>query len=724
MTPLRALPPLAASAALLALPAQAPAADDCLPGADGLLRGGRAGGADARSGSPRARPRPGVRLPGKRDVLENDGTIKKWFLEAYGGGRAGQVRFIRDHYEEGPGFSMGAVFRDFRDIVGARALQRLGWRPFDGTTEDFRWFEWALLEADGRIKRGFYGQEGYVAFTKLVERRLGARGRLADGGTISMATVFNNASAVLGGDLALGRLLRWRPFRGTREDLAWYAGTLVVAGGRADGRFAGRRGHVAFARAVEERLGGRGELAAGKRVSMMMIFKNAAAALGGDEAVRRLLGWRPFRGSPEDLEWYAGALLGADGTVGRDFAGQEGCVAFTRLVETRLRGGAKVNVMTVVHNAAAVLGGDEEVGRLLGWRPFNGTTEEFEWYAGTLLAEDGTVKEGFAGQRGYAAFAGLLERRLGERGELADGKRVNMLRVFDNAVALLGGHGPLRRQLKWRPYDGTLGRFRAERGALLARGADGELVHKGMAGQAGRAMVGRGGGPSAGMSRTRQEVLAVLDKDELEDELGWPPFPGTPLDLVKLAEIVLGTPAGDPALVNAALRRVDAALRAPGGPVAAKAFLEKHGSQEGQADLHDLLGGLLQSRPRNMEGTHARVSALLGGADAMRAAGLGAWTSFNGTSGEQRALVALFARLRATDPGRLMGEDGLALVAGELGWGRQRTRDVVSSQRRLLLAGDDRPLGRSLGWPSPRARAQDAGKAKDAFDLGEQPWRR
>ena len=330
-----------------------------------------------------------------------------------------------------------------------------------------------LFNPDGSIKRQYIGQTaGYPLFAD----------EYFDG---KMQQIFINVSAVLSKKEM--ELLGWQQFLGTTEEFRQLRGKLFNPDGSIKRQYIGQtEGYPLFA---DEYFDGK----------MDKTFQNVSAVLSKKEM--ELLGWQQFQGSTEEFHQLRGKLFNPDGSIKRQYIGQtEGYPLFA---DEYFDG----KMQQIFINVSAVLSKQEM--RRLGWKQFQGSTEEFRQLRGKLFNPDGSIKRQYIGQaEGYPLFAD----------EHFDGK---MQQIFINVSAVLSKKE--MELLGWQQFQGSTEEFRQMRGKLF--NSDGSIKRQ-YIGQAEGYLLFADEYFDGKMQKTFHNVSAVLSKQEME-QLGWQQFQGT-----------------------------------------------------------------------------------------------------------------------------------------------------------------------------------------------------
>ena len=114
-------------------------------------------------------------------------------------GQEGYALFTEEHYAG----AMQKAFQNVSAVLNKYEFNKLGWRDFHGSVDEFRDLKGKILDKRGVLRKKYMRLEGYVLFAE--EHYAGA-----------MQKAFMNVSAVLGGSANMKNLgLDWKCFFGT-----------------------------------------------------------------------------------------------------------------------------------------------------------------------------------------------------------------------------------------------------------------------------------------------------------------------------------------------------------------------------------------------------------------------------------------------------------------------------------------------------------------------------
>ena len=487
---------------------------------------------------------------------------------------------------------------------------------FQGSAKNQIEFEIRSLGVERFIKE-YREQKGYV--------------QLSENLTVRMEYAYKLVSKFLAKS-QMSRL-KWQMFRGKTEEFVELRGKLLNESGELRKEYLGMKGYAAFADKHYQ-----GE--------MLKTFLNVSAVLEKREMNR--LGWQAFQGKTEEFFQLKDILFNEKGELKGEYRDMKSYVAFA---DKYYQG----NMTKTFHNVSAVSETRER--NRLGWQQFQGKTEDFFELRGKLLNDSGEPKKEYSGIKGYAVFA---DKHF--QGE--------MQKTFYNVSAVLGGKKEMNR-LGWQQFQGKTEDFFELRNKLLKE--SGELKEeyigiKGYAVFADKHFQGE-------MQKTFHNVSVVLTKREM-NRLGWQQFQGKTEDFFELR--------------NKLLKESGELKEEYIGIKGYAVFADKHFQGEMQKTFHNVsavLGGKkemnrlgwqqfqgttdgffeLRGKLLNESGelkeeyigikgyaafadkhfqgemlkTFINVSAVLGGAKAMKELGLG-WKLFRGTTDQYRELKELF----------------------------------------------------------------------------------
>ena len=398
-------------------------------------------------------------------LFNPDGSIKRRYI-----GQMEGYPLFADEYFDG---KMQKTFLNVSAALSRQEMRRLGWQAYTGSTEDFRQLRGKLFNPDESIKQEYIGQtEGYPLFAD----------KYFDG---KMQKTLQNVSAVLSKQEM--EQLGWKQFQGSTEEFRQLRGKLFNPDGSIKQQYIGQaEGYPLFADRYFKK-------------QMSRTFINVSAVLSKQEM--ELLGWKQFHGSTEEFRQLRGKLFNPDGSIKQQYIGQaEGYPLFA---DEYFDG----KMLKTLQNVSAALSKQEM--RRLGWKQFQGTTEEFRQLRGKLFNPDGSIKQQYIGQaEGYLLFAD----------EYFDGK---MQKTFQNVSAVLSKQE--MKQLGWQQFHGSTEEFRQMRGKLF--NPDGSIKQQ-YIGQAEGYPLFAEQYFDGKMDKTFLNVSAVSTREEME-LLGWKGFIGT-----------------------------------------------------------------------------------------------------------------------------------------------------------------------------------------------------
>ena len=332
----------------------------------------------------------------------------------------------------------------------------------------------------------YKGWEGYVRFVEELE------------GTKSMDYVFSEVSKVLGRVKMKG--LKWQRFRGRPldfKDLKKILSLDVIK------KYKGSDGYAQFA---EEYFEG----------DMEKAYKNVSAVLGGGSRLMKQLDWQGYQGQVSDFNKLREKILNEDGSIKKEYKGNDGYALFT---EEYFKG----DMQKAYQNVSSVLGGGSRLMKQLDWQVYHGQASDFKKLRNEILNEDGSIREKYKGSDGYALFA---EKYF--KGE--------MKKAYQNVSAVLGGGSRLMKQLDWQGYKGQVSDFNKLREKVLNE--DGSIKEE-YTGSDGYVKFAKEHFESD-MQKAYEKVSSVLGGgSRLMKQLDWQQYHGQVSDFNKLREKIL-----------------------------------------------------------------------------------------------------------------------------------------------------------------------------------------
>ena len=189
--------------------------------------------------------------------------------------------------------------------------------------------------------------------------------------------------------------------------------------------------------------------------NMEDLFELASEALGNRF---KRLGWKRYRGTPEQMREERGQILEATGELKAGYIGMGGYGKYAM----DHHGG---DMFKAFEDVVIALGWP--VIRKLNWRQYHGIPEQMREERGQILNEHGRPKAEYLGMEGYRKYA-------------TDHHGGDMFKAYQNVVAVL--EQTADKELDWRRYHGTLEQMREERGQILNEHGKPKAEYLGMEG--------------------------------------------------------------------------------------------------------------------------------------------------------------------------------------------------------------------------------------------------
>ena len=375
--------------------------------------------------------------------------------------------------------------------------------------------------------------------------------------------------------------------------------------------------------------------------SMDYVWHEVSRILGKSEMKR--LGWQIIHGTLKEFNDLKYNILEDDYNLLIDlFSGMDGYALFA--IE-KYSG----NMQKTFMNVSALLGRSEM--KRTGWQQFHGTAEEYykqkQEILNYLLNKDGSINDVYQNMDGYALFAKKYYSG-------------DMEKTFINVSAILS-ESEMKRT-GWQQFQGTAEEYYKQKQEILnyLLNKDGSIkdVYQNMDGYALFAKKYYSGN----MQKAFTNVSAILSESEMK-RTGWQQFQGT---AEEFEDLKYNTLQGDYNLLKDDYSDMDGCVR----------FAEEWYSG-------------------NMQKAFKNVSAMLGGAQAMKELGV-EWIQFQGTTAQFKSLKALFNKHKS-DLTELQGVKGQEKVAREIFKGNTRTayRNVSVLREELLGSWD---AFKELNW--------------------------
>ena len=436
------------------------------------------------------------------------------FIERYKGQHTGYPAFAKE-YADG---NMEKAYKKLSAVLDQSHFKELGWKIFQGNVEEFEALSGKLLKEDGSLKEDYIGQKGYFQFAKdhtemfirrsEVNNLAGTNGNpVSQSGNILIIKLFNNVSAVLGQDKF--KKLGWRKLQGSVEEFETLSGKLLKEDGSLKEEYIGQQGYLQFAK---EHYDG----------DMHQAFVKLSLIL--DEEIFAKLNWKLFKGKAREFEELSGTLLKENGSLKKEYIGQQGYLQFAK---EHYDGDMNTAFVTVSSTL------DNDKFKKLDWQQFHGSAMDFEtlskWrsqrfpvhtlkrireLSAKLLNADASLKEEYIGQQGYLQFAkknynGDMEKTF-----------IIVSSVLDKDKF---------KELDWLKFYGSTEEFEV----LSAKLLNDNFIEKEYLSPEGYLQFAREhyGGD---MNKAFINVSAVLDKDRFKN-LGWRYFQGSAEEFEELS---------------------------------------------------------------------------------------------------------------------------------------------------------------------------------------------
>ena len=203
-------------------------------------------------------------------ILNKDGSIKEEYK-----GMDGYAKFAKEHFEG----NMEKVYQNVSAVLGggSRLMKQLDWQGYQGRVSDFNKLREKILNKDGSIKEEYKGSDGYAQFAE-------------DYFEGDMKKVYQNVSAVLGGDSRLMKQLDWQGYQGQVSEFNKLREKILKEDGSIREEYKGSDGYALFAEKYF-------------KDDMQKAYKNVSAVLGGVLEMRKLkLGWKSFEGTTDQFK--------------------------------------------------------------------------------------------------------------------------------------------------------------------------------------------------------------------------------------------------------------------------------------------------------------------------------------------------------------------------------------------------------------------------------------
>ena len=316
----------------------------------------------------------------------------------------------------------------------------------------------------------YEGQQGYREF---VEEHFNS--------SFPMNKVWVFASAAL--PKGKMKLLGWQRYAGTAEAFKQERRRLLDENQEIKEEYQGMEGYVLYANKYYKK-------------DMRKAYLNASAVLSS-RSERKNWSWQAYTGFTTEYREERRRLLNKNGMVKEEYQGPEGHIRYA----DKYYGGAMNKAFS---NVSAVLSALEK--KLLHWRAYQGTTEEYMKDRSRILNEKGMIKEEFRGPEGYILYASKYYKK-------------DMRKTFSNISAVLTRVE--KAYLGWKDYRGLATEYIEERRRLLDEKGRLKAEYRGPEGQVRYADEYHGGD----MFKAFNNASTVLSEVE-KAHWGWQTYKG------------------------------------------------------------------------------------------------------------------------------------------------------------------------------------------------------
>lgn len=336
----------------------------------------------------------------RKQILNDRGHLKTEYL-----GRAGYSRYATDYH----GGRMNKAYESVLVILGSKAFNRLGWRKYQGSSEEFQTERSQILENNSYLKIEYLDMGGYIKYAEDYHEG-------------DMLQAYEGVRVALGRTV-IDRELGWRQYYDSSKRFQKESRWILDANDEPREEYRGMNGYSEYATAYY-------------KGNMELSYRNVLAILGQD-AVDRELAWRRYEGFSGQFQKEKNRILDTSNYPKDKYLGMNGYISYAK----QYYGG---DMRRAYQNIWSVFGspGMEFLG--FNWIKFYGTALECQNLLQFFRENAITEFEGVEGQRKVAQIIFEEDNRYTDEDRLRNiyGK------VFNLAEVLLGSKEAFR-NLNW-----------------------------------------------------------------------------------------------------------------------------------------------------------------------------------------------------------------------------------------------------------------------------------
>ena len=418
----------------------------------------------------------------KEQILDEDGQPKSEYL-----GMDGYDRYTTAHNKG----DMQKAFTNVLAVLDRTVFKGLGWKKYNGTTEQLPKERENILGENNRPKAKYLGMDGYRRYA------VDHHGR-------DMQKAFENVLAVL--DRTVFKELGWQRYEGFLEQMQKERKQILDADGEPKTKYLGMDGYIKYTEDYYKEEQKIGDEIYYKR-DMSRAFQNVLAVLG--QTVINRLSWKRYNGFYEQAQKEREQILDATGQPKMEYLDIDG---YSRYAIDYHAG----DMHQAFQDVLAVL--DRTVFKRLGWRQYRGSFKQMLKERGQILTVTGRPKSEYLGMDGHIKYAEDYYKK-----KMKVGDEVyytgDMQQAYENVLVVLGQI--VFETLGWQQHHASSKKMQKEREQILDDTGKSKSEYLGMAGYSRYATDHYGGD----MRRAYESVKSALNQI-IFGELGWRKYHG------------------------------------------------------------------------------------------------------------------------------------------------------------------------------------------------------
>ena len=225
-------------------------------------------------------------------ILNENGSFKREYFRM-----DGYSKYATDYY----GGDMYKAYEGVLAVLGRAGIDRLGWRQYTRSSEEFQTERSQILDNNGNPKIEYLDMEGYIRYADDYHEG-------------SMGRVYEHLLVILGRTI-VDKELGWRQYMGSSEEFQTESRWILdVTGEKPKAEYIGMSGYSEYAIAYHNG-------------NMDKSYKNVLAILDQD-FVDKVLGWRRYKGFSERFHNERDQILDVTGYPKDRYLGMNGYIRY------------------------------------------------------------------------------------------------------------------------------------------------------------------------------------------------------------------------------------------------------------------------------------------------------------------------------------------------------------------------------------------------------------